>query len=175
MSRLRKDDGYRNLVEEARKAAPAGRLDWTAEEWLLLMERASSQKIEAPARRIIPSFRPAFAYTLAFFLVVAGAQLAVRRMARQAVPTGSVASLVQPAEGPLEIAPGLTVPVADAGLLAAARPSRSPSPIASASFASAGGPAAPPAKRDVPALTWVSPETGLKIVWFFNDQIKLED
>jgi hypothetical protein len=43
--------------------------------------------------------------------------------------------------------------------------------------ANLGSPASSPqpAAGDVPSFTWISPDSGLQIVWFVNDEIQLEE
>jgi hypothetical protein len=152
-------------------------MDFTETEWTRAIHRATSEPaaVQAPTR--VRSLRPALSYALLAVLVVAIAQFGLRRLPwliptieNQPVTTGGPYS-----QRPDTIGPETT------GSAAAAQPSalsgtearfdraafRPPQPAHRATT--------PPPTGDVPSLTWVSQKTGLKIAWFINENLKLED
>jgi anti-sigma factor RsiW len=153
---------YRAALERAKAmAAEAAPLDWTEAEWRRMMTTITATPIRREAGHSF-SLRPALAAAATFLLVVWGTQYAVRYIVR----TSHITSTATPGEAPA------AEPLAGGAAFDRA------SPAAVAKVAGLEDPKFPvltSAKQDVPALTMISPESGLKIVWFFNENLKLED
>jgi anti-sigma factor RsiW len=151
---------YRSVLDDARAwaSAPAP-ADWTEPEWGRMIAAITTGPDEKAGRRgfRVLSLKPAMA-AAAFLVVVLGTQYALRWMLRTGEVSVSTAATPSIIERPGAF-PGrdLRAAVEFAGLREA-RP-ESPAPL----------------KRDFPVLTWKAPETGVTIVWFFNDNLKLEE
>jgi hypothetical protein len=155
---------YRAALERAKAmAVEATPLDWTEPEWRRMMAAIASTPLKKEAHRK-SLLRPALAAAATFLLAVWGTQYAVRHMLR----TSEISSISAPA-----FVKGTAV-----------RPSRLGAEFDRASLAAVARvagledpkfPALSSTNQDVPALTMISPESGLKIVWFFNENLKLED
>jgi hypothetical protein len=151
-------------------------VDFTEAEWTRAIHRATSEPAAGQTPSRIRSLRPALSYALLAVLVVTVAQFGLRRLPwlvptieNQPVVTGAFA------QRPDSLGPETT------GSAAAAQPSglsdtearfvraalRPPQPAHRATT--------PPPTGDVPSLTWISQETGLKIAWFINENLNLED
>lgn len=148
--------------------------NWTAEEWRGLVERVSSQK---------PVTRESARFTLLRPLVSVAAALVVLVWAAVFLIKPRPADLsAQNTTGPVEVAahavkdfqplPEIISPDpagrTDSTLLRPAAPLETRRLLASA--ASRLMP-----NENKPVFTWISSETGLKIVWFTNNNLKLED
>jgi hypothetical protein len=161
-------EAYRTSETRIREAIVSGPApDWTDGEWQALMKAVASKAGERRAPRAAHSFRPAFAYALAFVLVVAGTRIVLERMVREAAPP-SVSGVLAERSSPL--------PVSVEGGEPDVRPTdRVLTARVEGTAPRLSAPSQESARRDVPALTWVSRETSLTIVWFINDNVKLED
>ncbi len=149
-------EDYRAAIERFNEMAAEGTsLDWTEVEWRRAMAavNASPPKKELP--RIV-SLMPKLAATASFLLVVWATQYAVRFMLRTAQISST--SAAEPSGG--------NAAFGRASLAAVAR---------IAGLQDPKFPLLSSTKQDVPALTMISPESGLKIVWFFNEYFRIED
>jgi hypothetical protein len=146
---------------------------WTTGEWDDLIARAAAQKGESRESVRFPLLRPLFSAAAAlavlvwaalFFLKTRPADLSARNSARTAEITESMAEEMRPPF--VNASPESTRPA----LSAARRPSIPPD--ARPLLASAARTERP--AGDKPAFTWISPDTGLQIVWFTNNNLNLE-
>jgi hypothetical protein len=165
MNRRRRTEYSEALSSLKRWAGQTRPEDWTDEEWRMLVRKAAAQNPDAasPARPRLVLLRP---------LVSAATSLAVLVWA--------VVFLSQPgpqldsawrAEGSREIVATKPPPSSNSDT-PSARTATS-TPVDRALLASAAGAARP--TGDKPAFTWISPDTGLQIVWFTNNNLNLED
>jgi hypothetical protein len=139
--------------------------DWTDEEWRTLVRKAAAQKPDN-ASSVRP--RPALLRPL----VSAATSLAVLVWAVIFLSApGPQSDSALRAEGGWKIA-STTPPTPNDHNTASAQPA-SPTPADRTLLASAAGAVRPTA--DKPAFTWISPDTGLQIVWFTNNNLNLED
>jgi hypothetical protein len=146
-------------------------MDFTEAEWTRAIRRATSEPaaVQTPSR--VRSLRPTLSYALLAVLVVAVAQFGLRRFP-WLVPTVENRPVTTGADAPR---PDSIGPETISSAVAA-----QPSALsgAEARFDRAAFRSAhplPPPTGDVPSLTWISQETGLKIAWFINENLKLED
>jgi anti-sigma factor RsiW len=163
---------YRDGLVTMRKPDVAGGMDFTEAEWTAAIRKATADR---PVERISPvvrRFRPAFGYALGVLLVGVAVILGIRRFP-WLVPT--VENQPSAAAAAMARKPEIIEPIdaesvfsdsdlwvrSEQSILDTARPSLVPSPQ--------------PAAGDVPSFTWISPDSGLQIVWFVNDNIQLED
>jgi len=170
MNRRAKDE-YRKtldvLKDEARWEIPPA---WTDEEWRTILRRLGAPRTEAETPRRSFALRPLVSAAAALAVLIWGAVF-VERTSRPQYPAG-------PEGGLPEIAarsPGKTVAPPEAQLGAPAErvvPRPASAFNAPALVASAARESTP--REDKPAFTWISQETGLKIVWFTNENLKLE-
>ncbi|MBM3312493.1 MAG: zf-HC2 domain-containing protein [Candidatus Aminicenantes bacterium] len=153
---------FRAALDRARSSAAEGAaLDWTESEWRRMMDGIIASPPAANTVRRAFSLKPALSAAAAFCLVVLGTQYAFRQLLRT---------------------PRLSAPGARREA-AAVRPDSLPafdraSLAALADVAGLRDPAFPDlssGKQDIPALTIVSPESGVKIVWFFNENLDMEE
>lgn len=157
-------EGYRAGLAALKQPDGAMILDFTEDEWNAAIRKsvAGGAEKERPRPALSkPALRPVFSYSLAVLLVGAAVLMGVRRfpwlvpsVENRPASEGAIAK----AEGTEIVKP--IDPVIDPARLYAQVNNR-------ASSEQAAG--------DVPTLTWISQETGLQIVWFVNDNIKLED
>ena len=151
-------------------------MDFTEAEWTRAIHQATIEPAAAQAPARLRSLRPALSFALLAVLIVAVAQFGLRRFpwlvpTIENQPSGTAASSVIPDSGRSE-----TI-----GPTAVDRPSDSSDTEARFVRAALRTPqlasrvATPPPTGDVPSLTWVSQKTGLKIAWFINENLKLED
>ncbi|MBM3293656.1 MAG: hypothetical protein FJY82_03940 [Candidatus Aminicenantes bacterium] len=154
-------EDYRVALERARmmtaaEAAP----DWTDAEWRKMMASIVSTPVEKRPFRAF-ALKPALAAG-AFCLVVLGTQAVIRHLLR----TSEISTFPARQDEPL-------------GRLFSALPAFDSASLAAVEkVAGLQDPAFPVlafAKQDVPALTMITPESGLKIVWFFNENLELEE
>jgi len=146
-------------------------MDFSEAEWNAAIRAAMNGRLEAKNPYRVRSFRPAVAYSLMFILVVFTALFGIRRfpwlmptIENQPLVVANVSSYSDPfrpaetgqAPDPRTMADRAVRTVPESSL-----PTRLSSP--------------PPPTGDVPSFTWISQETGLKIVWFINENLKLED
>jgi hypothetical protein len=148
--------------------------NWTAEEWRGLVERVSSQKPVTRESARFTLLRPLVSVAAALVVLVWAAVflLKTRPADLSARNTAGPAEIVAPADEDFRRLPGINAPEpagrTDTTLLRPAAPLETRRLLASA--ASRLMP-----NENKPAFTWISSETGLKIVWFTNDNLKLED
>jgi hypothetical protein len=148
--------------------------DWTAGEWSRLVVKASSQKAAAPESARLALLRPLVSAAAALIVLV-GASLFLLKSrpadlsARNAAPAAEIAAPPTKDVGPLpETAPNEPAVRAEAALPRPAAPSE-PRVLLAADVRT------PRPRETKPAFTWISPDTGLQIVWFTNNNLKLED
>lgn len=147
---------------------------WTDEEWRRLIERAAAQRTEPIKAERFSALRPLVSAAAALFILVWAAVflLKTRPVDLSARNTAGPAEIVAPADEDFRRLPGINAPEpagrTDTTLLRPAAPLETRRLLASA--ASRLMP-----NENKPAFTWISSETGLKIVWFTNDNLKLED
>jgi hypothetical protein len=146
---------------------------WTAGEWSDLVSLAAAQKAEGRESVRISLLRPIVSAAAAlavlvwaalFFLKTRPADLSARNSARQAEIAAPLTGAEQPQ---LNASPtGPAARVESASSRPAAAEARNLLASAARAERSAG---------DKPAFTWISPDTGLQIVWFTNNNLNLED
>lgn len=164
---------------ESKTAGAAGEMDFTDDEWQAAIMKAVAAVPEKRDERIAPAsmrLRPAFGYGLAFFAVAAMVLIGVRKFP-WLIPTveNRPAAVGEMADGQA----GKIGPIEEAGNFFAESDfwAREDDVFSQPSvIAAANTPSLPQtATGDVPSFTWISPETGLQIVWFVNDEIQLEE
>ena len=171
----------RNRAEYARALSTLKRWDresrpedWTAREWSGLIAQASAQKPAAqePIRFLL--LRPLVSATAALIVLVWAAlflmktrpaDLAARNSARTEDIAMPAAEDVRTLSETVATEPDLRAASAESRSAAASE--------ARVLLASAAGTRRP--NGDKPAFTWISPDTGLQIVCFTNNNLKLED
>jgi hypothetical protein len=148
--------------------------DWTAEEWSRLVGKASVHKTAAPESARFPLLRPLVSAAAALIVLVGAslflsksrpADLSARNAARPAEISAAAADNPRPLPG--------TVPAEPAGRVETASPRTAAASESRTLLASAARAVRP--REDKPAFTWISPDTGLQIVWFTNNNLNLED
>jgi anti-sigma factor RsiW len=151
---------YKAALERAKTlAAEEATLDWTDAEWRRTMTAITAEPVARSGRRAL-SINPALAAAAAFLLVVLGTQYAVRYLLRTSEITTARAPAVTESRLPSDAA------FDHASLAAVAK---------IAGLEDARFPVLTSTKQDVPVLTLISPETGIKIIWFINDNLEMED
>jgi len=150
---------FRAGIEAIKNPEATAVLDFTEAEWTAAIRKAVTAGAAEKPRRTAPALRPVFAYGLAVVLVGAAVLFGVRRFP-WLIPAVENRPAAEPSAsiGPEIIKP--INPVIDPAAL-----------YASVELESSSKPTA----GDVPSLTWISQETGLQIVWFVNDNLKMED
>ena len=156
-----------------------GEMDFTEEEWKAAIRKATAARPEKRDERIAPAslrLRSAFGYGLAFLAVAAMVLVGVRKFP-WLVPMveNRPAAIGEAADGQA----GKIGPIEEAGNFFAESDVwvreddvfSQPAVMTAANTPSSSQTAA----GDVPSFTWISPETGLQIVWFVNDEIQLEE
>jgi len=176
-------DAYRFALDRARELDRTADRSWNEAAWARAVRRAVAQGSEPAAARPKPALRPAVIAVAGVVLIAVAALLLV--LTRNSLRPREV--LEAGAEGAktdvpaaIEHKPELSPATADqeivkrdlkkkpeAPLLAAGRIKPSPAPIDRA-LTGAAAPAPPSAAQDIISATFVSQETGLKIVWFFD-------
>ena len=148
--------------------------DWTAREWSGLIAQASTQKRAAqePIRFLL--LRPLVSATAALFVLVWAALFLMKTRpadltARNSARTEETA---MPAAGDIRT---LSETVATESDLRAASAESRPAAFSKSHVLLASDARAVRPREDKPAFTWISPDTGLQIVWFTNNNLKLED
>jgi hypothetical protein len=148
--------------------------DWTAEEWRRLVGKAAIQKTAAPESARFPLLRPLVSAAAALIVLVGAslflsksrpADLSAHNEARPAEIAAPAAENPRPLPG--------TVQTESAGRIETTLPRTAASSESRALLASAARSIKP--REDKPAFTWISPDTGLQIVWFTNNNLNLED
>ncbi|MHB8054979.1 MAG: anti-sigma factor family protein [Candidatus Aminicenantales bacterium] len=153
---------FRDGLIAMRKPDVAGGMDFTEAEWTAAIRRATAER---PVERIVPSvrrLRPAFGYALGVFLVGAAVLFGVRRFpwlipVLENRPAAAGATVRQPEFVERTGAKGKF------------------SQKKSSAVEKQTVPLPQSAAGDVPSFTWISPDSGLEIVWFVNDNIQLEE
>ncbi len=147
------------LLDRMKDALSEHNEDFTEAEWSVAVRKAVTGGEVVKPRRMDFALKPVFAYGLAVLLVGAAVLFGVRRFPWlvPAVENQPVSAAV--ASGQPKIIEPIDPVIDPAALYAQANKGQSSKPAAG----------------DVPTLTWISQETGLHIVWFVNDNIKLED
>jgi|GEM_PF-1269605 len=155
-------EDYRAALERARMMTAAGAApDWTDVEWRKMVASIVSTPVEKRPFRTF-ALRPALAAAAAFCLIVLGTQAVIRHLLRT-----SEISTFPARKGDLGGRLFSALPTFDSASLAAVE-----------KVAGLHDPAFPvlaSAKQDIPALTMIAPESGLKIVWFFNENFDMEE
>jgi hypothetical protein len=175
-------EAYRSAIESARGLDRASGTDWREADWSRAVRRAIGQGGGRTAARPTLVFRPALIAVAGVILLAAAALVLV--LTRQPLRPREVLRAEAPREAPAAVenkpapapAPAPRRPPAvergsaakpDMTILAARgdEPSRSP-----VERALTDAPPSPPAApvQDVVSAVFVSQETGLKIVWFFD-------
>ena len=174
MNRRDRAEYARALASMKRWAREGQPEDWTAGEWDNLVARAAAQKPESRGSVRIPLLRPLVSAAAALIVLVWAALFLLKiqpedlsarkeiRRAEVAAPAADEMRLLPDAVASNSVRPALS---------AEQRPS--PYPEARNLLASAARTTRPPENK--PAFTWISPDTGLQIVWFTNNNLKLED
>ena len=166
-------------IGAAGAASAAGGMDFTEDEWRTAIRKAVSARPEKRDEGKAPEslrLRSAFAYGLAFGVIAAAVLIGVRKFP-WLVPTVETlpAATGRFADGQAEI----IARVKDAGDFFSESDlwARNDDVFAGpAVMTAADAPLSlPTAAGDVPSFTWISPESGLQIVWFINDEIQLEE
>jgi anti-sigma factor RsiW len=153
---------FRAALDRARSSAAEGAaLDWTEGEWRRMMDRVVASPPASKTASRAFSLKPALSTAAAFGLVVLGTQYALHHLLRTSGVPSSSARLETAAIRPDSL------PAFDRASLAAVE--------RVAGLEDPKFPVLPAAEQDMPALTVISPETGLKIVWFFNENFDLEE
>ncbi len=147
---------------------------WTDEEWRRLMERAAAQRTEPIKTGRFPLLRPIVSVAAALVVLVWAAisllktrsmELSTRNTAGRAEIAASAIEAFRPLPQIVSLEPAGRDQSASSR---PAAPSDTRRLLASAA-------SLPMKDENKPAFTWISPETGLKIVWFTNNNLKLED
>jgi len=171
MSRRPKDE-YRKALTVLRDWARAdeGR-GWTDEEWRRLLGRATAQKTEPEKTAPGLSLRPLLSAAAALLVLLWGSIHVLKNNPGERGPQFRPESAAIAEVRPDAFSKNPDAAGSDFARPSVAHPGAAVKPgvvIASARRAFARG-------EDKPAFTWISQETGLKIVWFTNDNLKLED
>jgi hypothetical protein len=154
-----------------REGQPDG---WTTGEWDNLVARAAAQKPESRGSVRIPLLRPLVSATAALIVLVWAALFLLKIRPEDLSARNEIrpAEAVAPTAGDVRAIPE-TVPT---------KPDRRVESMESrpGAFSERRGLLASAARTprpagDKPAFTWISPDTGLQIVWFTNNNLKLED
>ncbi|MBN1940521.1 MAG: zf-HC2 domain-containing protein [Candidatus Aminicenantes bacterium] len=158
-------NAYRAAMEAMKDRETDIGLDFTEAEWAAAIRGAVTQGAPGKNRRAAaPALRPVFAYGLAVLLAGATVFFGIRRFpwlipSIETRPAGTLSASAETGAGQPEIIRPIDPVIDPAVLFVQAKIGASPEQAAG----------------DVPTLTWISQETGLKIVWFVNDRIKMED
>lgn len=148
--------------------------NWTAEEWGNLVGRVSSQKAAVQESGRFLLLRPIISMAAAlivlvwaavFLLKTPPADLSAQKAARPAKSSAFATGEFRPLP---EIDATSPSGRAESGLSPSAASTDTHRLLATAAETRRSN-------ENRPAFTWISPETGLKIVWFTNNNLKLED
>jgi hypothetical protein len=162
-------DAFRSGLAAMKTPRAFREMDFTEAEWTAAIRTAVASRQTEKPDRFVPAFRPAFAYALGVFLIGAAVLIGVRRFpwlipVVENRPSAAAAVTVRQPDIIEPINPEIVFP--DSNLWARADRAVSPSSFPSPAPFPAG---------DVPSFTWISEETGLQVVWFVNDNLKLEE
>jgi hypothetical protein len=168
----RNEKDYRKALDVLKKDARLSNAPaWTDGEWRILLARAGAQKKDAEKTPAVFSLRPLATAAAALLVLIWGAFFLSKN------GTGPNPIESNPALSEIAVSPtdGAETHSDSAALAPVERSISLPAPgIKPATLvASAAGRVKP--SEDKPAFTWISQETGLKIVWFTNNNLKLED
>ena len=160
---------FRAGIEALKTPGAFGKMDFTEAEWTAAVRAAVTSRRTEKSDRFVPAFRPAFGYALGVLLVGAAVLFSVRRFpwlvpTMENRPSAAAAVMARQPDIIEPINPEIVFP--DSNLWARAD--------RAVPLSSLPSPAPLPA-GDVPSFTWISQETGLQIVWFVNDNLKMED
>ncbi|MCX6567182.1 MAG: zf-HC2 domain-containing protein [Candidatus Aminicenantes bacterium] len=160
---------FRTGIEAMKTPGAIEDMDFTEAEWTAAIQAAVTSHGEKKSGRFVPAFRPAFGYTLGVLLVGAAVLFGVRRFpwlvpTMENRPSAAAAAMARQPDIIEPINPEIAF--SDSNLWARAD--------RAVPLSSLPSPAPLPA-GDVPSFTWISQETGLQIVWFVNDNLKMED
>ena len=148
--------------------------DWPDQEWNGLIEKACSQKPPASESARFPLLRPLVSAAAALIVLVWAAlfllkarpeDFSARNGTRQPEIAAPAADRMRPL--PETASPDSVRPVESA--------SQRPGAFSEARNLLASAVRTPRPAGDKPAFTWISPDTCLQIVWFTNNNLKLED
>ncbi len=166
---------YAEVLASMKRWAREGRPeDWTDGEWNGLVEKACSQKSPDSESARFPLLRPLVSAAAALIILVWAAIFLVRARPEDLAARNETR--------PTEIAAPVTEemrPIPETASPDSVRPGGSAAshpgdfPESRHRLASAARTQRP--AGDKPAFTWISPDTGLQIVWFTNNNLKLED
>jgi hypothetical protein len=166
---------YANALASMRRWSREGQPEgWTSGEWDNLVARAAAQKPESRDSFRIPLLRPLVSAAAAlivlvwatlFLLKIRPEDLSARNEIRPAEAAAPAAGDVRTIPETIPTEPDMRVESAESrpGAFSERRNL----------FASAAR--TPRPAGDKPAFTWISPDTGLQIVWFTNNNLKLEE
>jgi hypothetical protein len=174
MNRRERAEYAKALVSLKRWAREGRGENWTDEEWRGLVGRIPSQKPAAREPARFPLLRPLVSAAAALIVLVWAAMFLSKARpadlsARNAAGPTEIAA---PSDGDSRPFPELVSSV-PAGSAETADSRFSANLEARRLLASAADALRPDENK--PAFTWISPETGLKIVWFTNNNLKLEE
>ncbi|MGD0782203.1 MAG: hypothetical protein ABSA30_05015 [Candidatus Aminicenantales bacterium] len=174
MNRRERAEYAKALASMKRWAGEGRPEDWTAGEWSGLVEKAFSQKSGTPESARFPLLRPLVSVAAALGVLICGAVFLSRTPPADlsARNTSGPAAVAAPADEYSRPLPETVPPEPTGGSESSLfRPDAPPG--ARRLLVAAAETLRP--KENKPAFTWISPETGLKIVWFTNNNLKLED
>ena len=161
-------DAFRDGIEAMKTPGAFGEMDFTEAEWTAAIRAAVTSRRTEKSDRFVPAFRPAFGYALGVLLVGAAILFGVRRFP-WLVPI--VDNHPDSSETVISKSAISNVEAVGKGLWARGKGAFAPKSRPSPDPAQAP----PQPAGDVPSFTWISEETGLQIVWFVNDNLKLEE
>jgi hypothetical protein len=164
--KFRKDqDALQAGIESLKIQATAEQMDFTEAEWDAVIRKAVTAGPAEQPRRARFAFKPVFAYSLAALLVGAAVLIGIRRFPWLVPGVENIPVTASLSTGQPEIIQAID-PMIDPALLYAQ---------AGVNGSARGELSSKPAAGDVPSFTWISQESGLQIVWFVNDNLKMED
>ncbi len=165
MNRRRRAEYSEALASLKGWAGQARPEDWTDEEWWSILRQAAAQKPNgvSPDRSRMLFLRPLASAAASLAVLI----WAVSFLSQPSPQTGPALRRQESREIVAAAPPAASVPETASVRTAA------PIPAYRTLLASAAG--APRPAADKPAFTWISPDTGLQIVWFTNNNLNLED
>jgi len=147
---------------------------WTDEEWRRLIARAADQRTEPIKAERFSALRPLVSAAAALVVLVWAAIFLSKTRPEDlsARNTAEPAEIAAPAIEEFRPLPKIVSP--ESGRRAESSLSR-PAALSDVPRLLASAASLPMPNENKPAFTWISSETGLKIVWFTNNNLKLED